>query len=237
MRIRKYEEFVNEEISKKTLLGGALAGTLALGGLATGGAYMRDKGSQPTEQISQVKKEIPNNFMINEELLTIGHDFWITNKGGENFGKIEQRVFSWGKKFEYFDNTGKLDVTAQEEVFSLYSVVHIKDSNGKEIGKIEAEILESLGNLLEGQNVYSIYDGNNNLIGKSKSDIIIKNNIEIYDNNDKLVAKFHKPAIQFGDRWSCEVVQSNIDKRLMIFIPAYISSKSSSSSSSSRSSK
>jgi hypothetical protein len=150
MKIRKYEEFVNEEISKKTLLGGALAGTLALGGLATGGAYMRDKTSQPTEQISQVKKEIPNNFMINEELLTIGHDFWITNKGGENFGKIEQRVFSWGKKFEYFDNTGKLDVTAQEEVFSLYSVVHIKDSNGKEIGKIEAEILESLGNLLEG---------------------------------------------------------------------------------------
>jgi uncharacterized protein YxjI len=226
MKIRKYEEFINEEISKKTLIGGVLAGTLALGGLATGGAYMRDKGSQPTEQMSKVKKEIPNTFMINEEILTIGHDFWITNKNRENFGKIEQRVISFGKKFEYFDNIGKLDATAQEEVFSLYSVVHVKDSNGQEIGRIEAEVLESFGNLLEGQNVYSIFDSNNNLIGKSKADIIIKNNVEIYDADDKLVARFHKPAVQFGARWSCEVVQSNIDKRLIIFIPAYISSKS-----------
>lgn len=48
-----------------------LAGTLALGGLATGGAYMRDKTSAPTEEVSQMKKEIPNSFMINEKLLTI----------------------------------------------------------------------------------------------------------------------------------------------------------------------
>lgn len=227
MKIRKYKEFVNEEISRKSLISGALAGTLALGALGTGAGYMRDKGSQPIEQTSQVKKEIPNNFMINEQLMTFGNDFWITNKNRENFGKIEERIFSWGKKFEYFDNTGKLDVTAKEKVFSLYSVVNLKDSNGKDIGRIEAEVLESLGNLLEGQNVYSIYDGNNNLIGKSKADIIIKNNVEIYDNNNELVARFHKPAIQFGDRWSCEVIQSDIDKRLMIFIPVYISSKSS----------
>lgn len=116
-------------------------------------------------------------------------------------------------------------------------MVHIKDANGQEIGRIEQEVLESIGNMLEGQNIYSVYDSNNNLIGKSKSDMIIKNNVEIYDNSDKLVARFHKPVIQFGARWKCEITPSNIDKRLLVFIPAYISSASSSSSSSSKSKK
>jgi uncharacterized protein YxjI len=233
-RISKYKDFVNEEISKKGLIRGALASTLAIGGLATGGAYIRDKESKPIEQKSEIRKEIPNVFMINEKLLSIGSDFWITSDSRENFGRIEQRLLSFGKKFEYFDNTGKLEATAQKEVFSLYSVVNVKDNNGNNIGRIEEEILESLGNILEGQNIYSIYDANNNLIGKSKSDMIIRNNIEIYDQENRLVASFHKPAIQFGDRWKCKIVDSDIDKRLMIFIPAYISTKSSSSSKSSK---
>jgi uncharacterized protein YxjI len=232
MKINNYQEFINEEISKKQILTGALAGTLAIGGIGAGASYLRDRSSRPKEEISQVKKEIPSNFMINEKMLTIGNDFWITNKEGENFGKIEQRLLSFGKKFEYFDNTGKLDATAQEKLFSLYNIVYVKDGTGKDIGRVEQEILESFGNVLEGQNVYSIYDSNNNLIGKSKADLVITNNIEIYDDKDNLVARFHKPAIQFGDRWTCEINKSNIDNRLMIFIPAYISSKSSNSKSS-----
>ena len=35
--------------------------------------------------------------------ITIGNDFWITNDKRENFGKVEQRILSMGKKFEYFD--------------------------------------------------------------------------------------------------------------------------------------
>lgn len=233
-KIQRYEEFVNEEISKKGLVGGMLAGTLALGGLATGGAYMRDKTSAPTEEVSQMKKEIPNSFMINEKLLTIGNDFWITNESRENFGKIEQRMLTGGKKFELFDNTGKIDATAQAEVLSLYKVIHVKDASGQEIGRIEEEFLESLGNLLEGQNVYSVYDGSGKLVAKSKADSYLKNDVDIYDNSGELVARFHKPAMGFGDRWKCEITPSNIDKRLLVFIPAYISSASGSSSSSKR---
>jgi integrase len=124
-----------------------------------------------------------------------------------------------------------------KDIDSVRMLIHVKNASGQEIGRIEQEVLESLGNILEGQNIYSVYDANNNLIGKSKSDMIIKNNVEIYDNSDKLVARFHKPAIQFGDRWKCEITPSNIDKRLLVFIPAYVSSSSGSSSSSSNKSK
>ena len=222
--IKKYDEFCNEEISRKGLLKGMLAGTIALSGIAGGASYMRDKSSPPTEEVSNVKKEIPNKFMINEKLFTIGNDFWITNDKRENFGKVEQRILSMGKKFEYFDNTGKLDATAQEEVLTLVNKIHVEDSNGNKIGRIEQEILESFENILNGQNVYSIYDKGGNLVAKSKADAFIKNDVEIYDNSGDLVARFHKPAIGFGDRWHCEVVGDKIDKRLLIFIPCYLSS-------------
>lgn len=227
--IKKYDEFCNEEISRKGLFRGMLAGGLAIGGLATGGAYMRDRDSAPTEEVSNVKKEIPNQFMINEKLLTIGNDFWITNDKRENFGKVEQRVLSFGKKFEYFDNTGRLDATAQEEVLTMLNKIDVVDGSGNSIGRIEQEFLESLGNLLEGQNVYSVYDGSGKLVAKSKADSYLKNDVDIYDNSGELVARFHKPAMGFGDRWRCEIVKEGIDKRLLIFIPCYLSSSSSSS--------
>lgn len=229
MKIKKWNQF-NEEISRKGLIGGVLAGTLAIGG---GGSYMRDKSSAPTEQSSSIKKELPNQFMINQKLLSMGSDFWVTSQSRENFGKIEERLISWGKKFEYFDNTGKLEAYADARVFSIGSKVDVYDESGNQIGRIEEEILESLGNILEGQNIYSIYDGGDNLIGKSKADQIIRNQVEIFDTNGNLIAKFHKPWIQISDRWSCEIT-GDIDKRLLIFIPAYLSSKSSSSSSSSK---
>jgi uncharacterized protein YxjI len=233
MRIKKYDEFLNEEISRKGLIGAIGGVALGLGGIGTGAAYYRDKQVEPTELTTSTKKEIPNQFEIDEKLLNIGNDFYITNSKRENFGKIEQRFLSFGKKFEYFDSTGKLDAVAQEEAMSFKSIVNVKDSSGVLIGTIEEEVLESLGSILEGQNVYSILDAQGNVLGKSKSDIIIKNNIDIYDDNDNLIVTFHTPALSLGARWKCELKDNKIDKRLLIFIPAYISSKSSSSKSSS----
>ena len=233
MRVKKYDEFVNEEITRKGFLG-AVGGTMiGVGAIGAGIANYRDKQIEPTELTTSTKQEIPNTFEVDEKLLNIGHDFYITNSEKENFGKIEQRSLSFGKKFEYFDSTGKLDATAQEEVMSFKSIVHIKDGSGNLIGTIEQELLESLGNMLEGQNVYSILDAQGNVLGKSKADMIISNNIDIYDDSDNLIAAFHTPAVSFGARWKCELKDNKIDKRILIFIPAYISSKSKSSKSSS----
>jgi uncharacterized protein YxjI len=234
MRVKKYDEFVNEEISRKGLLGAMGGAMLGVGAIGAGIANYRDKQIEPTELTTSTKQEIPNKFEVDEKLLNIGHDFYITNSDKDNFGKIEQRFFSFGKKFEYFDSTGKLDAVAQEEAISFKNIINVKDANGNSIGSIEEEIMESLGNVLDGQNVYSILDAQGNVLGKSKSDIIIKNNIDIYDNDDNLIATFHTPALSLGDRWKGELKDNKIDKRILIFIPAYISSKSSSSKSSSK---
>lgn len=229
--IKRYNEFVNEEIGRKAIIGGALAGSIALSGI---GAHMRDKSSAPTEQISSVRKEIPNKFMVNEEILSFGHDFWITNKEGENFGKVEERVMSVGQKFELISNIGELEAVAKARFLTLYNIVDISSSGGSNIGRIEEEVIESIKNTFNGQNIYSIFDGDGNLVAKSKADVIIQNNIDIYDLNDELVARFHKPAIQISDRWSCEIFTNSIDRRILVFIPCFISSKVTHSSGSSK---
>lgn len=227
--IKKYNEFIKEEISKKGLLGAMGGAMLGLGVAGGGIAHYRDKQIEPIELTTSTRNEIPSEFEINEKILSIGHDFYITNSERENFGKIEQRVLSFGKKFVYFNSTGKVEAVAQAKVLSLKNIINVKDENDNLLGVIEQEVLESIGNILEGQNIYSIYDSNGDLLGKSKSDMITKNNIDIYDNNDKLIAKFKKPTVSFGARWSCEILNDHIDKRILIFIPAYISSNSSNS--------
>lgn len=226
MRIQKYSEFVNEEISKKQMVGGVLAGGLALGALGAGAGYLRDRDSSPTEKTSSIKKELPNKFLMNQKMLTVGCDFYLTNDSKENFGMIEQRILSFGTKFEYLDNTGNLSAVAESRVISLFNVIDVKDANGKSLGRIEEEILETLGNILEGQNVYSIYDGNGNLVAKSKRDMLVENHVEIEDMSGKVIAIFHKPVFSFmGDRWKCEIYSSDVDPRLLIFIPSYISTR------------
>jgi uncharacterized protein YxjI len=223
MKIKKYNEFVNEEISMKGIATGILAGGLALG--YTGCEDGSVSTSAPTEQRVTVKKEIPSKFILDEELMSIGSDFEIKNSSDESFGRVEERTLSSTRKFEYFDNTGKLVASARSRFLSIKTIIDIKDGNGIKIGTVEEEVLESLGSLIEGKNVYSILDANGNLIGKSKADEFIKNNVQIYDNTGKLIAKFHTPALSITANWKCEVT-SNIDKRLIIFIPAYITAKS-----------
>jgi hypothetical protein len=223
--IKTYNDFIlNEEISKRGFMTAALAGTLGIGAIGTGIANYRDKDAKPMEEVSSLRKDIPYQFIMKEKLLTIGRDFWITNDNRENFGKIEQRVLNFGEKFEYYDNTGKLEAIAQKEIFRIKSIVNVIEPNGNKIGRIEEEIFESIGNLFEGQNIYSIYDSNDKLIGKSKADVFIRNNVDIYnEKGDKVVAKFHTPLATIGRRWSSEIYDDSIDKRLLIFIPAYLS--------------
>jgi hypothetical protein len=75
MKVKSYDEFVNEEISRKGMIGAMGGAMLGLGAIGTGTAYYRDKQVEPTEVTTSTKQEIPNKFEVDEKLLNIGHDF------------------------------------------------------------------------------------------------------------------------------------------------------------------
>lgn len=223
MKIKKYVEFISEEINlKKSIIGGALLASTLVG---CDSEIEKRKGSSwhndQTIVNSNIKPiELPNQFEMDEVLLNIGTDMNI-NVNGEKIGKVEERTMSWGKTFEYFDNTDRKVATASEKVFSWGTTIEVFDDKGKCIGYFEEEILESLFSL---KSIFSIKDTSGKLIGKSEKMELLSTNIEILSPNGDLVCKLNRPSINLlSDSWNIEV--GNIDKRLIIFIPAYKTSK------------
>jgi uncharacterized protein YxjI len=146
---------------------------------------------------------------------------YITNDNRENFGKIEERVLSWGKTFQYYDNTGKILSTAKQEVFSFGTKINITDESGQKIGSVEQEIIESMFSL---HSIYSIKDENDEVIATSKKLDFFTSYVDIFDTSGKFVANFDQRAFTIADKWNCKIESTQIDKRLIIFIPSFVSS-------------
>lgn len=222
-KVKTYQEFTNEEINlKKALIGGAI-----VGGIGLGAGYLHDKSVEPKELIQSQHVDIPDNFKMKSKMLSMGTDMYVTNDNRDNFGKIEERILSWGKTFQYYDNTGKIVATAKEEVFSWGTKIDILDSNNNQIGSVEEEIIESMFSL---HSIYSIKDANGNVIAKSKKIEFFVADVDIFDNSGKFVANFSQEGFTIGDVWDVNI-QGEIDRRLIIFIPSFISSAQSERSS------
>ena len=222
MKIKKYDDFVNEEINlKKAIATGAMAASLAACGPndSTNRVNNLPKVDR-TEQVEVAKdfNDLPNDFDMDQELLTIGMDMTITS-GGDTYGRVEERTFNWGRTFELFDNSHKKIATAKQEVFSLYTLIKIKDENGKLIGSIEEEILESLFSIYS---IYSIKDANGKIIGKSEKLDFFTTEIDIYDNSGNQLVSLEKAFMSIGDSWSVKN-HGDLDNKIVAFIPAFVS--------------
>lgn len=204
----------NEEINlKKTIAAGAL-----LGGLAGGVGYMHDKSIEPKEIVQSKHTDIPNSFKLKKKMLSIGTDMYVTDDNRSNFGKIEERTLAFGRTFQYYDNTGKILTTAKQEIFSIGTKIDISDESGKLIGSVEQEILESMFSFYS---IYSIKDETGTVIAKSKKLDFFTTNVEIFDMSGNLVVSLDQSAFKY--EWSCNIKSTSIDKRLVIFIPSFIS--------------
>ena len=204
----------NEEVSlKKTLATGAI-----LGGLAGGLGYLHDKSIEPREIVQSQHVDIPNSFQLKKKIISIGTDMYVTNDNRDNFGKIEERTLSWGRTFQYYDNTGKILATAKQEVFSFGTKINITDENGEKIGSVEQELLESMFSFYS---IYSIKDATGKVIAKSKKIDFFAANVDIFDMSGQFVANFDQSGFKL--KWDCKIESTSIDKRLLIFIAPFIS--------------
>lgn len=221
MRVKKYDEFVNEEINlKKALVGGALAASLAACG-PNDNKRSVDIEPYGTERVQEVEKtfdQLPSNFNMDEELITFGMDMNISS-GGDTYGKIEERTMNWGRTFELFDNSRNKIATANEEVLSLYTDIKIKDESGKLIGSVEQEIMDSMFSIYS---IYSIKDGSGQVIGKSEKLDFFTTEIEIVDNSGNPLVSLDKEFMSIGDSWNIKS-NGNLDNRIVVFIPAFVS--------------
>ena len=220
-KVKKYEDFINEEINlKKALVGGALAASLAACG-PNDNKRSVDIEPYGTERVKETPKEfdqLPSNFDMDEQLIAIGMDMDITS-GGDNYGRVEERTLNWGRTFELFNPSGAKIATAKQEVFSLYTDIKVKDENGNLIGSLEQEIMDSMFSIYS---IYSIKDASGKVIGKSEKLDFFTTEIEIVDSSGNLLVSLDKAFMSIGDSWSVKT-NGNLDNRIVVFIPAFVS--------------
>ena len=207
--LKTYKSYsIDEEVNwKGALVGGALATGLVGCDPSSSNYQLPDNKTKSEESRSS------NSFTMDQELLTVGMDMQISTGG-----RVEQRTLSFGNKFEYFDQSGKLKATAKQEVFSLGTVINISDESGNKIGSVEQEIIESMFSMYS---KYSIKDASGKVIGKSDKLDFFTTNVDISDMSGGQI-KMSKAYLSIGDSWEVNI-NSSIDKRLIIFIPAFIS--------------
>jgi uncharacterized protein YxjI len=207
--LKTYKSYsIDEEVNwKGALVGGALATGLVGCDPSSSNYQLPDNKTKSEESRSS------NSFTMDQELLTVGMDMQISTGG-----RVEQRTLSFGNKFEYFDQSGKLKATAKQEVFSLGTVINISDESGNKIGSVEQEIIESMFSMYS---KYSIKDASGKVIGKSDKLDFFTTNVDISDMSGGQIT-MSKAYLSIGDSWEVNI-NSSIDKRLIIFIPAFIS--------------
>lgn len=172
----------------------------------------------PTSTSVQIVRELPNEFKMTEDLVSIGADFHIEDSDGNIVGVVEERTFNLTKTFDYFDNTGTLKAKAKKSMFSWGVEICVYDSIGNVLGYIKEEVFENIFSI---KTTYSIFDANKNKIATSKKLDFIGTDIDIYCNNELTIA-MSRPAMNFlTDSWSINMNNNSIDKRIVVFIPAY----------------
>lgn len=157
--------------------------------------------------------QIPNNFTISEDIVSIGTDFGISSING----RITEKIVTIGTDYT-LKIDGKKIAVAKQQIISLGSKVNIYDEFGDKIGSIEEIIIESLFSIYSR---YNIYDARGNKVAYSEKHSLMSTTFTIKSNSGT-VCTIERPMINvLSDSWKVKFKDTNIDKRLIIFIPCY----------------
>lgn len=158
--------------------------------------------------------QLPNNFKIEEDVLSIGTDFSLI---GIN-GIIEGSVFSLTTDFTLTVN-GSVNGKSKQSLFSFGTTITIYDGKNNKIGYIKEELFQSFGMYSK----YTIYDKSDVKIASSTKHELMVTKFNIIDNKGNVICEISRPAMNFGgDTWNISFSNSNkYDKMLFIFIPCY----------------
>ncbi|MCB0352635.1 MAG: hypothetical protein KDD64_03895 [Bdellovibrionales bacterium] len=198
------------------LVGLALSLSL-LGGVLPGCG--RSSPSQPQGIVSPygISKGIPDSLTFDERVFAIGTDIDVYSDGAK-FGKIEEKVLSWGTQFRLYDRDDGLIAIAKQRAVSWGVKIDIYDGEGVFLGTVKEKILESMFSI---KSQYSIEDANGVEIADSAKLDFLGSHVTVRDKEGAVVADMDRGLINLtGDKWTVNF-SGNFDRRLLVFIPAY----------------
>lgn len=71
---------------------------------------------------------------------------------------------------------------------------------------------------------FEIRDFNNGVVGSTEEIDILKQTVTIKDKHGEKIGEMKKDFFNvLGDHWNCKIHNHDIDRRLLVFIPAFVS--------------
>jgi uncharacterized protein YxjI len=194
-----------------------LLSTLALfpsAGCSPSNSNRNDQGGTGAEV---VKRELSNSMKMKEIYFAYGTDLTISDSDGK-IGTVQQRTLNLTPCFEYRDNTGAVLAYTSQSMLSFGTHIDIFDGAGNKIGALQDKVFSNLFSI---SRVFSLQDAAGNQIGTSEKFGFFATSVTIYDQERKVLAAIHRPAFDLGlADWTIDT-PGNVDKRLVVFIPAY----------------
>jgi len=173
--------------------------------------------SYDNTEVLDTNTTLPNSLVVQAEFLTIGTDMDLYDTEDNYYGVVEERTFNLTRTFEYYDKNDKLIAKAKQRFLSWGTVIDINDEQGNSIGTIEQQVFDSFFSLYS---KYKIYDANHKQLATSdKLDFFTSN---VYIEGSTSNVKLHQESLTLVDTWDV-YINGDIDKRLIVFIPAFIS--------------
>ena len=194
-----------------------LLSTLALfptAGCSTSTTNQTGQGGAVT---AAANRELSSSMTMKEVFFAYGTDLTISDSAGK-IGTVEQRTLKFTPCFEYRNNNGTVLAYTSQNVLSFGTHIDIFDNEGNKLGALQDKVFS---NLLSISRVFSLQDANGNEIGTSEKFDFFSTTVTIYTSDRKVLASIHRPAFDLGlADWTIDI-PGDIDKRLVVFIPAY----------------
>jgi len=165
-------------------------------------------------------RRLPDNFQVKERVVFKLKNSFDVEADGVNYGKVSEHLVQLTRSFDFADNTGSTVATASVAIYSWGTEIKIVDSDGKTIGTIKEEVLNSL---FSHWNTYEVLDAQGKVIAHSKKSEFFATTITLENKEGQAVAEVRRGMINLaGDSWSVSIKdRSIVDARILPFIAAY----------------
>jgi uncharacterized protein YxjI len=190
-----------------------------LGATAAIGISKRNsENSMPISYSSSECEEImlgANRLEMHEVPFTWGNRYNVI-VGGKRVGTVDERVFNWGKRFDFYAGSidgGRRIGHAQEKILSFGHQSTVYDQNNREVGRLDEVVLSlNPGHLIE------IYDAWGKKVAVSDERLSWTHATTIYDGNKSRAVGGTQKSF-FWDDYSIEI-NNQMDRRLVLALVA-----------------
>lgn len=135
-------------------------------------------------------------YIINERIFSISNRFKIKGLDQRDYYEVVGKIFSLGKKLDFYDNSGKKLLRIEEKLFKIFKEYSIKQD-----GRKTAKIKQKISLLKPKYSIDSIY-GDYTIKGD-----VFKYNFSILKDG-RTVAKVSKKLISLSDKYTVDIDDS-----------------------------